>query len=55
MNPYNLQQSFYPVGDTIALAIYLFYWIMHFKDPRKDLCLYNFASIIIIAKRAYGL
>ena len=24
MNPYNLQQSFYPVGDTIALAIYLF-------------------------------
>ena len=28
MNPYNLQQSFNPVGDTIALAIYLFriYW-----------------------------
>ena len=24
MNPYYLQQSFYPVGDTIALAIYLF-------------------------------
>ena len=24
MNPYNLQQNFYPVGDTIALAIYLF-------------------------------
>ena len=25
MNPYNLiQQSFYPVGDTIALVIYLF-------------------------------
>ena len=23
MNPDNLQQSFYPVGDTIALAIYL--------------------------------
>ena len=25
MNPYNLQQSFYPVGDTIALAIYLLF------------------------------
>ena len=25
MNPYNLQQNFYPVGDTIVLAIYLFY------------------------------
>ena len=24
MNPYNLHQGFYPVGDTIALAIYLF-------------------------------
>ena len=23
MNPYNLQQSFYPVGDTIELAIHL--------------------------------
>ena len=25
MNPYNLQQRFYPVGDTIALEIYLLY------------------------------
>ena len=24
MNPYDLQHSFYPVGDTIVLAIYLF-------------------------------
>ena len=24
MNPYNLHHSFYPLGDTIALAIYLF-------------------------------
>ena len=31
MNTYNLQQRFYPVGDTIALAIYLF----NIKNTRK--------------------
>ena len=29
MNPYNLQHNFYPVGDTIALAIYLFILLLH--------------------------
>ena len=28
MNPYNLQQSFYPVRNTIALAIYLLIFLM---------------------------
>ena len=28
MNPLNLEQSFYPVGVTIALAIYLLYYIL---------------------------
>ena len=28
MNPYNLQKSFYLVGDTIVLAIYLLYIII---------------------------
>ena len=34
MNPYNLQQSFYPVGDTIALAIYLFVLIFNKKNNK---------------------
>ena len=38
MNPYNLQQSFYPLGDTIALAIYLF--ILHLNlSTRRNIYL----------------
>ena len=39
MNPYNLQQSFYPVGDTIALAIYLFFNFIAF-DPVNPRVMY---------------
>ena len=47
MNPYNLQHIFYLVGDTIALAIYLFP-IMLGRAFANSMVLARFSSIFLL-------